>query len=180
MSFFTPIANFFLTLFSFILSIPKKINIQNIFIAIVLIITILLIYKIAATFLIPLFFPHEHVDEKEFIIPPTWVKEGKTIPIGSLLQLSIDEIAIGTGGVQDYGVVRIEPEEEIKFFDAYSYINPVGRAIQVKNAAIISKGHSKDYEYRNAKYRVGILNIIVFNFGQFRFAWAKIKVSVIK
>lgn len=194
----TSIANLFLTIFSFIASLPKKITFKKILLATAfaaLILLIILIIKISISFMIPIIFPPEYVDEKDFIIPPRWVKSGKTITIGGLLQLTLEGIVFVPGDldflkssleeedfsalIREYVVgVRIEPEEEIKFVDYHRENSLSGQKIE-GNIVFIGQGCSIDFEHRNKKYRVGVLDILKFEISIFEYEGAKIKVSIV-
>lgn len=196
MSVLASIASFFLNVFSIIVSLPKKIHFKNVLIAIVIVVIILLILltiKISNSFIIPIVSPPEYITEKDFIIPPRWVGERKTIAIGSLLQLTIEAIIfvpeeldlstliseeedLSALLIEYVVVVRIEPGEEIKFADYYRENSLSGRKMK-ENIVFISKGYSADFEHRNEKYRVGVLDVLDFKLLVHR--WAKIKVSII-
>ncbi len=196
----TSIANLFLTIFSFIASLPKKITFKKILLATAfaaLILLIILIIKISFSFMIPIIFPPEYVDEKDFIIPPRWVKSGKTITIGGLLQLTLigiihvpddldfSEYVLEEGDlsalIREYVVVvRIEPGEEIKFVDYHRENSLSGQKGVEENIVYIAQGCSIDFEHRNKKYRVGVLDILEFEIGIIvEYEGAKIKVSIV-
>ncbi len=196
----TSLANLVLTIVSFVVNLPKKIYFKKILIATVfvaIILLIILIIKSSISFMIPIFLPSEYIDEKDFIIPPRWIKVGKTITIGGLLQLTLegiihvpDDLDFSKSILEEEDiselireyvvVVRIEPREEIKFVDYHRENSLSGQKGIEENIIYIAQGCSIDFEHRNKKYRVGVLDILEFEIGTIvEYGGAKIKVSIV-